>query len=100
MSAYVLSLVTPIDAKQFTIYREIAQESMKAHGGKYIIRGGTTEVAEGEWPANQLIVMMEFPDMTTLHKWYDSSEYAPARAISSTALTRQLIFVEGMPASL
>ncbi len=96
MSAYVLSFVTPINTEQFEAYREIAKKSMEVYGGRYVVRGGDIEVAEGSWPEGQAVVMMEFQDMDTLHTWYESPEYAPAREISKAALHRQLLFIEGV----
>lgn len=43
----------------------------------------------------QRIVVIEFPAMEQLRAWYDSPEYAPARALARTALRRRLLFAEG-----
>ena len=41
------------------------------------------------------VTVIEFADMSTLHTWYDSAEYAEARAIALTAASRTLEFVNG-----
>ncbi|MFD0853482.1 ester cyclase, partial [Actinomadura adrarensis] len=56
------------------------------------------EVAEGERPSGQRVVVIEFPDMERLKVWYDSPEYTPARDIARTALRRRLLFAEGVQA--
>jgi uncharacterized protein (DUF1330 family) len=43
-----------------------------------------------------MIVVLEFPSMAQAKAWYDSPDYAEARAISKDALRRRLILVEGV----
>jgi uncharacterized protein (DUF1330 family) len=64
-------------------------------GGRYLVRGGAASRAEGGSPPKNIIVV-EFPSMEILRKWYASPEYAEALKIRQTALDRRLIFVEGM----
>jgi uncharacterized protein (DUF1330 family) len=59
------------------------------------VRGGASEVIEGGPPA-KMIVVLEFPSMAAARGWYDSADYAEARAISKSALRRRLIFVKGI----
>ncbi|MGH3548308.1 MAG: DUF1330 domain-containing protein [Pseudonocardiaceae bacterium] len=96
MSAYVISEVTERDAEQFARYRELASESIAAFGGEYLVRGTLPDAAEGEWDTAARLVIVRFPDRATLHDWYESTAYAPARALSNTALRRRLIFADGM----
>lgn len=56
---------------------------------------GAVEKVEGE-PAPQAIVIAEFPTMARAREWYRSPEYAEALAIRPKALTRRLLFVEGI----
>jgi len=53
-------------------------------------------VVELEWPSGQRVNVIEFPSMEQLKAWYDSPEYAPARAIARKALRRRLLFVDGV----
>lgn len=39
-------------------------------------------------------VVVEFPTMERLWRWYESRDYAEALAVRQTALTRRLLFVE------
>jgi uncharacterized protein (DUF1330 family) len=55
-------------------------------------------VAEGDWPAQQRVVVVEFPSMQRAREWYASPEYAEALAVRRDALERRLIFVEGVAA--
>lgn len=95
MAAYLISEVTPLDADAFATYRDRAAASIKEHGGRYIIRGGTIETIEGQFDRKALVVV-EFPDLETAHLWYRSSNYAKALEVRDKALTRNLFLVEGI----
>jgi uncharacterized protein (DUF1330 family) len=96
MAAYVISEVEMLDETQGQRYRELAAASIALHGGRYIVRGAEPEVAEGEWPPAQRVVVVEFQDMEQLRCWYGSRDYAEALAVRQTALTRRLLFVDGV----
>lgn len=96
MTAYVISEVEMLDETQGQRYRELAAASIARHGGRYIVRGATPKVPEGEWPAGQRVVVVEFPGMEQLLDWYNSADYAEALEIRQTALDRRLLFVEGV----
>ncbi len=96
MAAYVISEVEVLDEAQGQRYRELASASIAQHGGRYIVRGANPQVPEGSWPTDQRVVIVEFPTMEKLRDWYDSAEYAAARALRETALSRRLLFVEGV----
>ena len=42
------------------------------------------------------VVVVEFPTMEQLRSWYDSSDYSEALAVRQTALTRRMLFVDGV----
>jgi uncharacterized protein (DUF1330 family) len=95
MTAYVISEIEHRDPVLFERYRALAPATIAKHGGRYLVRGGASEVIEGGPPA-KMIVVLEFPSMAAARGWYDSADYAEARAISKSALRRRLIFVEGI----
>jgi uncharacterized protein (DUF1330 family) len=97
MPAYVISEVEMKDAAAFEAYRSLAAKTIAQYGGRYLVRGGAADLAEGSPPPKTLIVV-EFPSMARLREWYASSEYAEALKLRQTALERRLIFVEGVPA--
>lgn len=41
-------------------------------------------------------VLVEFPDLATAKAWYDSPEYAEARATRADAATGRFVVVEGL----
>jgi uncharacterized protein (DUF1330 family) len=96
MAAYAISEVEIYDEQQAARYRELAAESIAQYGGRYLARGAMPQVPEGDWPLDERVVIVEFPDMARLREWYASPEYAPALAIRRSALGRRLLFVEGV----
>ena len=95
MSAYVISDVEILDHELIKTYRLLAQESIAKYGGRYLARGGQVEPVEGGWTPKAIIIV-EFPDMARAKAWYQSAEYADALKVRTDALTRRLIFVEGV----
>jgi uncharacterized protein (DUF1330 family) len=86
MTAYVISEVEVLDEARGQKFRELAAASIPIYGGRYAVRGVEPEVPEGEWPSAQRVVIVEFPTMEQLHRWYGSPEYA--EALSTTDRTQ------------
>ncbi len=95
-TAHAISEVKIMDEALGQRYRDLAAESIAVYGGRHIVRRAQPEVPEGEWPEAQRVVIVEFPSMSRLREWYASAEYAEALVIRKTALTRRLLFVEGV----
>jgi uncharacterized protein (DUF1330 family) len=98
MRAYVISEVEVLDDRLIETYRAVAQATIEQYGGRYVVRGGDVELVEGERNPARRFVIVEFPNMKRAHEWYRSPEYAQALKVRATALTRTLVFVEGIPA--
>jgi uncharacterized protein (DUF1330 family) len=96
VAVYVISEVEILDEAQAQRYRELASASIARHGGRYIVRGASPDVPEGHWDDAQRVVVAEFPSMERLRAWYRSPEYAEALKFRDAALTRRLLFVEGI----
>jgi uncharacterized protein (DUF1330 family) len=97
MAAYVISEVSEVvDPTAMERYRKVAEKTIKQHGGRYLVRGGTWEGLEGEWALERTIVV-EFPSWEQAKAWYRSPEYVKARELSSVALKRKMLMVEGAP---
>ena len=95
MTAYVISEIEVRDPEGFEAYRTLAAKTIAHYGGRYLVRGGKAELAEGNLPPKS-IVIVEFPTMARLKEWYTSPEYAEALKIRADALERRLVFVEGV----
>lgn len=98
MPAYSITEVETLDAELARQYIQLARAAVAQYSGRYLALAATPTAAEGEWPSNRRLVMIEFSSMDRLKEWYDSPEYAPARAIADRALRRRLLFVDGYDA--
>jgi uncharacterized protein (DUF1330 family) len=94
--AYVISEVEILDHGRIDSYRALAKATIEQYGGRYIVRGGPVELVEGERNSARQFVIVEFPTMERARAWYRSPEYAQALKVRATALTRTLVFVEGV----
>ncbi|PSO30463.1 DUF1330 domain-containing protein [Bradyrhizobium sp. MOS002] len=95
MPAYVISEVEVRDRAAMEAYRTLAAATIAQYGGRYLVRGGAAELAEGNLQPKSIIIV-EFPSMARLKEWYASAEYAEALKLRQTALERRLLFVEGV----
>jgi uncharacterized protein (DUF1330 family) len=95
MAAYLISDITVRDRTAFEIYRTRAADAIQNYGGRYLARLGEVQVLEGSWNPN-MIVVVEFPNLEQARAWYRSPEYAFALEVRDTALSRNLILVDGL----
>jgi len=95
MAAYLIAEIEVVDAALFDEYRAQVPATIAAYGGKYIVRGGKTDVAEGDWRPNRLVVLA-FPSLDQLKAWYDSREYAALKVLRQRAARTKAIMVEGV----
>ncbi len=95
MTAYLIADVEVLDSVAYEEYRQKVPATIAAYGGRYIVRGGASEVLEGGW-APKRCVLLEFPSMAQLKAWWDSPEYLPLRAIRQRATRSNLVAVEGL----
>ena len=94
MAAYLIGSLDISDLAGFAEYARQVPAVIAQYGGRYIVRGGSAEVVEGDGPLHRQVVL-EFPDMTMLKTWYASPEYAPLIALRQRTARAKVIFVEG-----
>ena len=94
MSAYVLVEVDIENPDGYAEYLPLAHESVAKYGGRFLVRGGKTEVLEGEWMPR--IVVLEFDSLEAAHAWYYSDDYQAASAIRHQHSRARMIAVEGV----
>ncbi len=86
MKTYALVELTIDNADGMAPYIENVADTVAAHGGKYLIRAGETEVLEGSIGQYPIKVVLEFPSGEAARAWYNSPEYQailPARLDNS-----------------
>ena len=95
MAAYLISNIEVTDAATYEEYKKGVAATIAAYGGRSLARpGATMEVLEGDWVPKRLVIL-EFPSVERANAWYDSPEYAPAKALRQATSTADLIIVEG-----
>ena len=95
MPAYVIVDIQVNDPVGYEEYKQLAPPSIAAHGGKYLARGGQTEVLEGGWSPSRLVIL-QFENIGQARKWLNSSEYSAARALRHQTATTNMVVIEGM----
>lgn len=94
MAAYLIAHLEVTDAGAFEAYRDRVPAIIAAHGGRYLIRGAQAEVLEGDWTVPRLVVL-EFPDMATARRFYDSPEYQEILPLRTDNCGGPVALVEG-----
>ena len=94
MSAYVVVNVTVTNPDGYQEYVREVQPSIQTYGGRYLIRGGRTEILEGNYVPRRFVVV-EFSDFETARRWWNSPEYAAAKKIRQANATTDLFIVDG-----
>jgi uncharacterized protein (DUF1330 family) len=95
MPAYVIALVDIKDPVRYEDYRRLVLPTITAYDGRFVARGGRTEVLEGAW-APRRVVILEFPSVERAKEWWNSPEYSEAKAIRQATSEGTLIVIEGV----
>lgn len=93
MAAYVVQIGID-DPVRYERYKTLAPPSIAAYGGRYLVRGGPSELLEGKWQPARLVIL-EFPDAARARAWWGSPEYAPAKAIRQACARTEMLLIEG-----
>ena len=96
MSAYVFFDILEIsDPEKMGAYGQQIGPTVEQHGGRYLVRGGQTEIVEGDWRPS-LPVIIEFPSLEHARKWYGSETYQQLVALRAGAAKLNAVFIEGL----
>ena len=94
MSAYVISMIRVDDPETYSKYTALTPPTVKAHGGKFLVRGGTVDTVEGE-PFKQRLAVLEFPSKEAIKAWFASPEYQAAKKYRDASAEAQILVIEG-----
>jgi uncharacterized protein (DUF1330 family) len=95
MPGYLIAMIEVIDPKGFEEYRQRVPATISAHGGRYLARGGQTEVLEGNLPSKRLAIV-EFPSLAQAKAWWQAPDYQPLRAIRERTTRSTLVITDGL----
>ena len=95
MTAYVIVDINVTDPVRYEDYKKLAAPTVALYGGKYIARGGRTEVLEGDWSPNRLVIL-QFESSEQAKKWLNSIEYSGPRELRHQTAITNMVLVEGV----
>jgi uncharacterized protein (DUF1330 family) len=93
--AYVIAQARVTDPQQYEGYKALAGAAVAQYGGRYIVRGGATQLLEGDWAPPRLVIL-EFDSVEQARRFYDSPEYRAARRQRQGAAQMNMLVVEGL----
>ena len=94
-SAYVLANVQVTNPQQYEEYKRLSTIAMQAHGAEVCVRGGATEVLEGDWTPDR-VVLLKFPSREKAQAFYDSPEYQAAKKAREGAAVMRMVLIDGV----
>jgi uncharacterized protein (DUF1330 family) len=95
MAAYFISDIVVTDPEGIKEYQQRVGASLELYGGKFLVRGGTFEVLEGDWHPHRLI-LLEFESVEQAKRWYNSAEYASVKGIRHRTANADFVLVQGL----
>jgi uncharacterized protein (DUF1330 family) len=91
---YVVNEIDVIDPGAFKTYAEREGALIKSFGGRFLARGGETQVIAGE-PARQRTTMYVFDDIDQANAWRDAPEQKELAAIRDKSSRFRSLAIEG-----
>lgn len=92
-NGYWVAHVDVRDPDAYESYRQANAQAFKKYKARFLVRGGTYEVREGQ--AKPRTVVIEFPSYADALACYESAEYQAAKALRDPVSTGDLVIVEG-----
>lgn len=90
---YIIAHVTQTDADAYKPYSARNNEILPRYGGKFLARGGTSEMLEGEGHDRHVII--EFPSYANALAFYNDPDYQENIKIRQAASEGTITVVEG-----
>jgi len=95
MAAYFVAELEITNPAAMEPYRAEVPATIAQYGGRYLVRGGATELVEAG-PEPKRIVIVEFADAAAAKRWYHSPEYQKILPIRLANSTGRVFIVEGL----
>ena len=95
MPAYFIAELDVSNPAGMEAYRAAVPATIQQYGGRYLTRGGATELIEGG-PEPKRIVILEFSDTAAFKRWYNSPEYQKILPGRLNNATGRAFVVEGV----
>ena len=95
MAGYVIVELDVTDPEKFEEYRKLVPPIIEMYGGEYIVRGGETQVLEGDWDPKRIVVL-KFESVQRVMEFMNSEEYAPVKQIRLDSANSNVLVVDGV----
>lgn len=96
MSAYIVGRVDIRDPEAYREYMRHTPRVLNRFEGRFVVRGGKTEMLEGNEETRRLVVI-EFPSMDHAKRFYGSEEYQKTKMLREGSGDAQFVLVDGYP---
>jgi len=95
LTAYVIVDIEVTNPDGYKEYKKLSPPAVAAYGGKFVARGGRTEVLEGNWKPNRLVIL-QFDSVEKAKAWLDSPEYGEAKSLRHQYARSNMVVVDGV----
>ena len=95
MRAFVIAQENSHDEAMVGEYRQKVVDSIASFGGKFVVRGGTLTVLEGDWPYERTVIV-EFSSRAMAEAWYQSPAYQKVLPLRLNSTSSNVIIVDGV----
>ena len=93
---YIVAEVKVHDADAIARYRLLSQAAVEQHGGRFLVRGGASEILEGKWSPPERMIVVEFDSVEQAKAFYHSAEYQAARKTRESAAEMNMLVISGV----
>lgn len=92
---YIIAHITVREPEAYKEYVVKDTPILEGFGAKFVIRGGQSQTVEGEAPATQRYVVIEFPSYEQALKAYNDPDYQEVAEIRRRTADSLIYVVEG-----
>jgi uncharacterized protein (DUF1330 family) len=96
MPAYMIITAQLHDREKFIAgYGKAAAALVSRYGGRYVFRGSSAaELLEGYWGQDAAVLISEWPDLESLHRFWNSEDYAHVKLLREGLADVQVLALE------
>ena len=95
MAGYLIANIDVHDPETFAKYRDQVAPLIAKFGGRYLVRGGALEQVEAGAASFKRVVILEFPSLAEVKRFYESADYAPVLELRLKSSKGEVALVEG-----
>lgn len=96
MPAYVVADITRVhNPHTYADYRARVSAGIEAAGGRYLSRGGSVDVFEGQWQPGRLVIV-RFETPAAARQWWTPPGYQGLKSLCQAATGTNMIVVDGL----